>query len=318
MKRSLMLVVVAFVCAGGIRAEHPSAVVSIDSARYTVGDPIHLRIQLRHEPGVTFVPLIGDTVGKFFVLDRQPLTHENDSVTHCAFTVAAYDSGEAVLPPLVFSYTPPGESAIQTVKTNPLLLHIDLVEIDTTQPIRDLKPPLRIPMTLADIALIAGVTVFVGGASYFIYRLWKKRRERREGIEYVAPPLPAHVLALEQLGALREKRLWQQGMIKEYYSELTDILRRYFEGRYGITALEQTTDEIVRSLDNHLPVNSVRGEIEGILRSADLVKFARFVPALDEHERSLVSAYEIVEKTKPATVPAPGPDEEREKVYVGA
>ena len=67
---------------------------------------------------------------------------------------------------------------------------------------------------------------------YLGYRYWKKRKAASGDAAYTPPPRPAHIIAIDELGALKAKKLWQQGHVKEYYSELTEILRRYFENRY--------------------------------------------------------------------------------------
>ena len=66
-------------------------------------------------------------------------------------------------------------------------------------------------------------------------------------IRVEAPKIPAHVTALEKLEKLKEEKLWQQGKLKLYYSELSDITRQYIEQRFYINAMEQVTDEIMYS-----------------------------------------------------------------------
>lgn len=93
--------------------------------------------------------------------------------------------------------------------------------------------------------------------------------------------------------------MWQNNKHKAYYSGLTDILRRYLAGRYGIGALEMTSDEIidaVRPLD--LPRKSAM-ELTALLREADLVKFAKATPEAARNEEAYQWAYYFVEETKP-------------------
>jgi hypothetical protein len=102
---------------------------------------------------------------------------------------------------------------------------------------------------------------------------------------------------------LKEKRLWQQGLIKPYYTEVTEIVRRYFEHRFGFQALEQTTDEAMDNLRRHAAAHAVLEQTDRILRRADLVKFAKHQASIPEHEETLAVAFEIVEKTKLIEVP---------------
>ena len=111
---------------------------------------------------------------------------------------------------------------------------------------------------------------------------------------------PPHVEAIRALEGLHNQKLWQNNKHKAYYSGLTDILRRYLAGRYGIGALEMTSDEIidaVRPLD--LPRKSAM-ELTALLREADLVKFAKATPEAEQNEADYLKAYYFVEETKVA------------------
>jgi hypothetical protein len=176
--------------------------------------------------------------------------------------------------------------------------------VDTTQAIKDVKPPISIPLTLAEIMMVLGISLAVILALSFLYRYWRKRQQRKSGEVYVPPPRPAHTIAREQLALLREKKLWQQGLIKQYYSEVTEIVRRYFENRYGFMALEQTTEEIMYALRKHQHAEPVWEETERILRRADLVKFAKYQPGISEHEEMFDIAMDIVDKTAPVSAAA--------------
>jgi len=275
-----------------------TARADVDSTTYLLGDPIRVSIGITHPPGVTFTPLFTDTVGGFSILGWDGLQSKDETTSEAGLVVAWYDSGIAILPPLTFSYRVPGDTTDDTVGTNPLLLTIELFAVDTTQPIKDLKPPLTIPLTLSDVATVLGIVLALAAAVFLIYRYWKKKRRQKPEVIFEPPPRPAHIIALEELANLREKKLWQRGLIKPYYSELTEIIRRYFEHRYGIMALEQTTEEILRDVSHRLSGNPVRSDIENVLRHADLVKFARFTPTLADHEDAMNAAYRIVETTR--------------------
>mgnify|MGYP002561363204 CR=1 FL=1 len=126
-----------------------------------------------------------------------------------------------------------------------------------------------------------------------------KRGKHLSDLFKPAPPAPPHVEAIRALEGLHNQKLWQNNKHKAYYSGLTDILRRYLAGRYGIGALEMTSDEIidaVRPLD--LPRKSAM-ELTALLREADLVKFAKATPEAARNEEAYQWAYYFVEETKP-------------------
>jgi hypothetical protein len=299
-KGSLILLTVLLLLPGvrGGRAQGVSAIAITDSTNYLIGDAIHVRVTLTHPAGVTFQPVVPDTVGSFQVIERQPFRQDGETRTVTEFVVARYDSGDAVLAPLVFQYSLPGDSASRSVATNPLRLKIHTVAVDTTKEIRDLKPPMSIPLSAAEIMEILGILLLVAALAYAGWRYWKKRKARAEGEVSVLPPRAAHVIALEELGRLKEKRLWQQGLIKQFYVEATEIFRRYIENRYRQEALEQTSDEILAGLRRlGMPEELVK-RAEDALRRADLVKFAKQVPGIPEHEETLKFVQDFVQRTR--------------------
>jgi hypothetical protein len=129
--------------------------------------------------------------------------------------------------------------------------------------------------------------------------------------------LPPHEVALEALKVLEEKQLWQDGHFKRYYTELTDILRTYMDGRFKVSTLEKTSDEILRTMRLTDGItNSSLQNLRQVLELADLVKFARFKPLPDENQLSLMNAKMFVSQTvevksvdtTPAITDVPGAD----------
>lgn len=293
------LVSLAGASSSGQTAGNVIARAWVDSTNYLVGDWITVHVGFSHPAGVSFLPLARDTLDGFRVIERLPLRAINDTATAGGLIVSRYDSAGATLPGIPFRYSLPGDSTSRTVSTNPLFLMVHTVRVDTTHEIKDIKPPFSIPFTLAEIAVYVGVALLIGGLAYLLYRYWKKRQQKKAGVAYTAPPRPAHLVALEELAILKEKKLWQQGLVKAYYSEITEIIRRYIENRFTLMALEQTTDEIMDGLRGARFVpGDVLQQVETMLRRADLVKFAKHQPGTQEHEEMLTLAYAMVDRTK--------------------
>lgn len=110
--------------------------------------------------------------------------------------------------------------------------------------------------------------------------------------------VPSHELALQQLKALENKQLWQKGEVKAYHSELTRIIRAYLENRYGIQALEMTTEQILAQLNTLDFDADWNDRLREMLQAADLVKFAKAEPPSVFHERMMDYAVSFVEATK--------------------
>jgi len=270
----------------------------LDSSVFLVGDRITVHVDLRHTKGLTIQPLAADSIGGFALLGRTPLQPRTDTSSTMDFVLARYDSGDAVVPPIPFMYFVGGDTASRVALTNQLRVTITTVPLDTTGEIRDVKPPFSIPLSIEEIVLYSGILLLAAALVFIGYRFWKKRRARHTGEVYAPPLRPAHSVAMEELAMLKEKQLWQRGLVKQYYSELTEILRRYFENRYRLPALEETTDEIVAGLSQQKVDGPVVASAESILRRADLAKFAKYQPVMAEHEESMAGVYGIIDRTR--------------------
>jgi hypothetical protein len=299
---------------GAAEAQQVTARAWVDSTAFLVGDYITVHLDLTHPAGARFRLLIGDTLSGFHVIERGTVQPAGETASTARLVVARYDSGRALLPPLPLQYVIGADTAERTVATNALLLTIRTVPVDTAQEIRDIKPPMSIPFTLAEILIFVGILAAVVAAVILIVRHRRRKPSTPASPVYIPPARPAHVIALEELGGLKEKHLWQQGLVKAYYSELTEIVRRYFENRFRFLALEQTTEEIASALERVPGTESVREETLRVLRLADLVKFAKFQPGPAEHDEAMRVAYDIIQKTIPAAAPAGPPAEEKRHV----
>lgn len=118
------------------------------------------------------------------------------------------------------------------------------------------------------------------------------------GLFKPALPVPPHVAAIRALEDLRSEHLWQSGEYKGYYSRLTDILRTYISGRYGVAAMEMTSAEIIAaSKELELP-KRCEMEMQELLRDADLVKFAKAEIGASKNEGYFESVRIFVNLTK--------------------
>ena len=125
-----------------------------------------------------------------------------------------------------------------------------------------------------------------------------------------APPLPPHEIALRDLKKLHSERLWQEDKHKLYYSGLTDILRAYIAGQFGVGALEMTSDEIIEAMRGVEIPQKQKMDLTELLRDADLVKFAKAMPEAEANEAAYTMALNFVEQTMPQ--PEEEDDEKKE------
>ena len=162
--------------------------------------------------------------------------------------ITCFDSGYYAIPPFQVIIN------TDTILSNALLFEVNTVEVDTAKGIADIKGIFDEPYTTQDAVqdvlswfkenwmwVVLGIIIVVAIISAFIYI---RRREQGVKEKFEGPKLPPHENAYQRLESLSQKKLWQQGKVKEYYIELSDTIRLYLEDRYKINALELTTDEI--------------------------------------------------------------------------
>ena len=279
------------------------ATARIDTNQILIGEQITFTVNVQSNKDVNILwPTFLDTIYHFEVVDRSGIdsinVEGNNYELQQSFILTKFDSGYYPIPPIRFDYKLSNNSAVYSTETDPLLVAVHTVAVDTAASIKDIKPPIHVPVTLKEmLPYISGVFGLFALIVLAIV-LYRKYKNKQKGIVELIPDIPAHVVAFEQLQNLNNKKLWQQGKIKTYYSGLSDIVRLYIENRYRTPALEMTTDEILSSgLINSISVKE-KEELERILRTSDLAKFAKSNPLPNENELNWQLAYEFVDKTK--------------------
>lgn len=287
-------------------AQTVSVTASVDSQSITIGDWIHYSVEIKHPADITVtIPTFKDTLDKFDIVQQDSLIRaEQNGIVELKknFVITRFDPGTHIVPPFVVQYTDASGNK-QIAQSNPIPVEVRGIQVDTSKTIHDLKPPLSIPISAEEIALYVVLVLLASAIGYGIFYYMRKKKQGAVTAEETAPDIPAHVLALLQLDELEEKQLWQKGEFKLFYSEATEIIRRYFEKRYGILALEMTTGEVMVQLQKFKIEKNILNAIEKFLSDADLVKFAKYQPNATENADVLPAARKIVEKTKPMEEP---------------
>jgi len=173
-------------------------------------------------------------------------------------------------------------------------MNIDPNAVTTASDIRDIKGPLDLPSIMIYFIYAALFILFIAGLFYLAKYLLKRGRL------FAAPPKKPHELAYERLKALKEKNYVGQGKYKEYFFELSLIVRYYLEDRFSLKAPEMTTEEFIAKLKD---TKDLEYETKNILRNflsyCDLVKFAKHGPAEQDAEDSYNSACMLIDNTTP-------------------
>jgi hypothetical protein len=277
-----------------------------DSSDYQVGDYINLIIQVEHNKNISISsPVLPDSTAKIEIIKQASPEVENNGgnlITTFRYVISKYDSGNVTIPPIPVLYKIKGNEELQTAYTNDVNFTVHTLKILPGGQIKDVKAPIRIPLDWKEILMWALIVLIILGIAFYLYMRYKKKKMAEVKKVRKIIEKPPHVIALYELRALEQQQLWQKGMIKEYHSKITEIIRRYFQDQFYLPALELTTSEVMQYLKQVRRAEVIIETTFDFLSNADLVKFAKFKPMASINEEMMKQATEIVEKTKPAPV----------------
>lgn len=314
MRRIVMIAIGLFTvltASAGEAAFRVTLMPAADTLR--LGDVLPLELTLEPPaPGRLLLPDFSRNIEPFEVLappDTSALQGTIEGTLHLNLKITSFEAGDQILPPLTFIWVSSDGCVRDTVETEPILLYVRGVVSDSvlaaadtsTKPVALLQPNRIKKLGFALSEFIPWILILLAAAGGFLLvkYLWKRRKRRTSTEAPPAPPRPAHESALEALDRLRDRRLFQSGRIKEYYSELSEIIRRYIEARFGIPALESTSFQLLRDIEAVIHDGNLRGVLESLLEDADLAKFAKHQPDETVCQRDLEKGYIFVQKTKP-------------------
>ena len=260
--------------------------VTLDSNTILIGEQINLHISNAIENTQIWPNYKEFLVQEIEVIETSEIDTNNGIISQ-SFTLTAWDSGSYYIPPIKFS---------EENKTEGILLNVQTIDLEENAELKDIKEPLKEAIGWSDIwpFLLVFFIIFL---TIYLLRKYifkkEKKKEKRKPIVII----PADITALEQLNKLENAEIWQKGNIKNYYSQLSEIIRRYCENRFKFIALELTTDEILIELENRLNNKEITN-LRMLLQRADLAKFAKSKPIKNENIESMLLAKEFVNNTK--------------------
>lgn len=208
--------------------------------------------------------------------------------------LTSFDSGSYVLPKPQIAYFKDGDIHYIDFGSTPKI-DVNTIQIDTTAfEARPIKGQIRYPVTFKELLpWIIGALLFAALVWLGIKLVRKILRKRAEAMVQDPP----HVIALRELENIRQKNLWQSGKEKEFYTNVTETLRKYIEKMYGVSALEKTTSEIFQELQQTDIQQARFDELHELFQMADLVKFAKMSPEKEENENAIPVSVRFVNDT---------------------
>jgi hypothetical protein len=281
-----------------------SVSASADKDRVQVGEDLALTLVLRHPPEGRYIAPPDTAFTPFDVIGKSEEA-VSPVETRLRIRLAAYRLPERVeVPALQIQYQKDGK--IELLTTDPVPVEVVTSLTPEVTEIHDIKEPLDL-MVARDFRLLWWLLLALAAAllAYLIYRKLRKEPEGVKAPAWIPPLPPADVEAEAALRRLLEKDLIRKGELKRFYTELSDVMKRYAGRRFEVPYLERTTSEVLSDLKPRKLAQETASDLRAILEVSDLVKFAKFLPEAAEAEASFALALSWIEKTRPAPATAP-------------
>lgn len=275
---------------------------SIDSLQLLIGEQAKVKLEVSMEAGQKLqLPFLKDTLVKGVEIldiakpDTQLLNDNKRWLISQEYTVTSFDSA--------LYYLPPMEVLVdnESYRSKALALKVYSIPVDTLHPDQFCGPKdiREVPVIWEDVAPLTyaflAMLVLGGLAVFFIIRYRDNKPIIR--IVKIEPKLPPHQTAMKKIEEIKADKQIQREDPKLYYTELTDVIRLYIKERFGFNALEMTSSEIIDELLQVKDKESI-SDLKLLFETADLVKFAKHSPMMNENDMNLVNAVDFINETK--------------------
>ena len=287
-----------------VHAQNVTVDASIDSLQLLIGEQAKIKLEVSMDAQQKLqLPqlMVRDTLVRGVEVvdiakpDTQMLNDGKRMLIQQQYTVTSFDSA--------LYYLPPFEVLVndQTYRSKALALKVYSMPVDTLHPEQFFGPKdiRKVSITWEDISTEFWLTllmVALSGLGYYLYKRLKDNKPIIKKIK-VEPKLPPHMQALKEIERIKGNKSLRMTDPKGYYTELTDVLRTYMAERFGFNAMEMTSTEIIDKLLETNDKESV-SELKYLFETADLVKFAKHSPLMNENDMNLVNAVEFINNTK--------------------
>ncbi|WP_294634482.1 hypothetical protein [uncultured Bacteroides sp.] len=304
MKRYLFLITLLGILTGKAVAQSVIVDATIDSLQIYIGDQAKIKLQVSLEADKRAVfPVYKDTLVRGVEIldiakaDTQYINDNKRMLITQEYTITSFDSALYYLPPMEVMV----DNKVYPSKALALKVYSVNVPLDPENPEQFFGPKtvMQAPFVWEDWygIIICGI-LLIPLALLLIYLIMRicdnKPIIRKVKVE---PKLPPHQQAMKEIERIKSEKVWQKGQSKEYYTELTDTLRTYIKGRFGFNALEMTSSEIIEKLLEMKDKEAI-ADLRTLFQTADLVKFAKHAPLMNENDANLINAIDFINETK--------------------
>lgn len=279
------------------KAQQVTVDASIDSLQLLIGEQAKIKLEVSMDANQKLtLPALRDTIVRGVEIldiakpDTQMLNDGRRMLIKQEYTITSFDSALYYLPPL-------------EILVNNQAYRSKALAFFGPKTVRE------VPITWEDVSAIVWLTLLMlalAGLSYYLYIRYKDNKPIIKKIK-VEPKLPPHQQALQEIERIKGDKTLRNTDPKEYYTELTDVLRNYMAERFGFNAMEMTSSEIIDKLQDISDKESIK-DLMFLFQTADLVKFAKHSPLMNENDMNLVNAVEFINNTKVEADPNAKPE----------
>ncbi len=299
----IVLVVSAFRLSAQVSVE-----AQIDSIEIFVGQQVHLTLTAHAKENAkvefpVFQPSQYITPGVEVLNSEQrpDVSQDNGFMSRSmVYTLTSFDDTLYYLPPMTVKIDgKPYKSKSLALKV--LTIEVDTAHVDQFFGPKDVQDN---PFLWSDWSLSFWLSVLMLvllAVTYYLYLRLRDNKPIIKTIRIVKRLLP-HQKAMKEIEQIKADKMVSSENSKEYYTKLTDTLRKYIEERYGFNAMEMTSSEIIDKLTATQDENAI-SELRQLFLTADLVKFAKYSTLINENDRNLVNAIDFINQTKQEDVP---------------
>ncbi len=280
---------------------------AVDTTSILIGDQVIYKITVETNPSNLVVFPEGETFNPMEVvesLSADTIRAEDRFRLIKEYALTQFDSGSYTIPrqQILINDTP--------FYTDSLRIEVNDVVVDTTkQKMYSIKPAMEIPSGFS-VPLWVWLLLAVLILAALIFYLLRRRKKKKEAEKR----LPPYERALFELQQLDQSHLLENRQTKEYYSKLTEAVRRYLEDEVHLRAMESTTSELIHDLELKMDRGELRlsretiDELKVILQRADLAKFANSRPDIITAKGDRSKIEHVIIDTK-AAIPEPTEEE---------
>lgn len=291
----LVIVVMQLLVVSAVHAQI-SVTATTPKTDYLIGDRIQIQLTVKHPKGYTFTwPFITNELDGLELSDSVIVNHDttvkDTFISSKTVNLAAFDSGTYIYPAQTFLFQKQGDTTHVSIQSNPVSVHVNVITVDTTKDIKPIVGPLQVKSGRNWVLWTLAIGLVLLAAAIYFFR---NRGKAPEPVHPSEPTRPPKEVALEALQQLENEKLYANGDMKQHYIRLSEIMRRFLAEHYQFNALEMTTTRIIKRSERYLQNPLLHTQLKDLLRTADLVKFAKTTSTEAEALENLNIAKNIV------------------------